>query len=726
MGKKSFRLTIGVAVAVGLAAVVEMSGPGRILAQGTIDIDSDDIGGVVTGPTGPEAGVWVIAETTDLPTKFFRIVVTDDAGRFVLPDLPQAVYEVWVRGYGLVDSEHVNASPGSQLALNAVPAPTPRDAAQYYPPSWWLSLIEVPDDEEFRGEDSGFSSAITNQAEFIGTLKGRCIICHGLGGEATRKVPESIASEFGHGAEAWDVRISSGQRGVTMSSMLTRMGREGFLRVFGDWTERVEAGEFPAVAPLRPAGVERNIVISRWDWNGPKGTVHDSVSTDKRDPTVNAKGRIYGVDLLNGLLPWVDPFENRTGAIEWTVRDPDTPSFANTTVQIPSPYWGEEVIWDSPANMHNPMMDDEGRVWTTSSLRPRSRQPAWCTDASNPFAAYYPLESSGRQTSYYDPDTGEVTLIDTCFGTHHLQFAFDEDDTIYYSGGGNVVGWLKSGVWDADGDAEAAQGWCPAIVDTNGDGTIGEYTEPDEPMDPTKDRRFVGGAYGIIISPLDGAVWWARPATPGYIMRMEVGDNPPATCKTEVYSPPFDPSGGSGVETYAYLPRGLDIDREGLVWTALAGTGALASFDRRKCQVLDGPTATGDHCRDGWTVYETPSGPQFKNMSTPGNAGMHYYNWVDQFNTLGLGSNVPVVNGSNDDALHALVDGSFVTIRSPYPIGGLYTKGLDGRIDDPNTGWKGRGWYTSHNMSLAFHQEGGKGMSGGVYRIQLRPDPLAH
>ncbi|HSL71020.1 MAG TPA: hypothetical protein VK864_12310, partial [Longimicrobiales bacterium] len=70
----------------------------------TVAIDSDDIGGVVTGARGPEAGVWVIAETSDLPTKFVRIVVTDDRGRYVIPDLPKANYQVWVRGYGLVDS----------------------------------------------------------------------------------------------------------------------------------------------------------------------------------------------------------------------------------------------------------------------------------------------------------------------------------------------------------------------------------------------------------------------------------------------------------------------------------------------------------------------------------------------------------------------------------------------------------------------------------------------
>src|SRR4029077_13544433 len=99
----------------------------------TVSIDNDDLGGVVTSAKGPEAGVWVIAETKDLPTKFVKIVVTDDRGRYLLPDLPKANYDVWVRGYGLVDSPKVQAAPGKNLNLTAVVAPNPRAAAQYYP-----------------------------------------------------------------------------------------------------------------------------------------------------------------------------------------------------------------------------------------------------------------------------------------------------------------------------------------------------------------------------------------------------------------------------------------------------------------------------------------------------------------------------------------------------------------------------------------------------------------
>src|SRR3954471_20024312 len=107
-------------------------------------IDPDDIGGVVTSAKGPEAGVVVIAETTQLPTKFARIVVTDDQRRYVLPDLPRATYQVFVRGYGLVDSTRVPAKPGQHLDLKAVVAPDGHAAAQVYPANYWLSLMQIP------------------------------------------------------------------------------------------------------------------------------------------------------------------------------------------------------------------------------------------------------------------------------------------------------------------------------------------------------------------------------------------------------------------------------------------------------------------------------------------------------------------------------------------------------------------------------------------------------
>src|ERR1041384_4900194 len=117
----------------------------------SIKIKAVDIGGVVTSAQGPEAGVWVIAETTDLPTKFTRIVVTDDQGRYLVPDLPKATYEVWARGYGLADSSKTKAEPGQMLNLMAMPAPNAKAAAENYPAQYWLSLLRVPGAHDFPG-----------------------------------------------------------------------------------------------------------------------------------------------------------------------------------------------------------------------------------------------------------------------------------------------------------------------------------------------------------------------------------------------------------------------------------------------------------------------------------------------------------------------------------------------------------------------------------------------
>src|SRR5437016_4726702 len=137
--KRTKALYVGM-VAVGVAAVLA-SWPSQLSSQqsAAVRIDNDDIGGVVTSAKGPEAGVWVIAETTDLPTKFAKIVVTDDQGRYVMPDLQKANYNVWVRGYGLVDSPKVKSAPGKIVNLKAVVAPTPAAAAEYYPAIYWLS-----------------------------------------------------------------------------------------------------------------------------------------------------------------------------------------------------------------------------------------------------------------------------------------------------------------------------------------------------------------------------------------------------------------------------------------------------------------------------------------------------------------------------------------------------------------------------------------------------------
>ena len=192
-----------------LASIVPLATPvATQVASTAIAIDADDIGGVVSGPRGPESGVWVIAETSDLPTRYSKTVVTDDQGRYVVPDLPKANYSVWVRGYGLVDSPKVPTPPGRMLNLTAVLAPNARAAAQYYPANYWLSLLLVPDKSEFPGTGAnGISQNIQSQAQWIRMIKtDSCESCHQLGSKGTREIPASLGT-FESSVAAWDRRI---------------------------------------------------------------------------------------------------------------------------------------------------------------------------------------------------------------------------------------------------------------------------------------------------------------------------------------------------------------------------------------------------------------------------------------------------------------------------------------------------------------------------------------
>jgi hypothetical protein len=669
--------------------------------------------------------VWVIAETlTGLPTPFRKIVVTDDQGRYVLPDLPKAAYQLFVRGYGLVDSPRVSAAPGRLLNLTAVIAPTAAAAAEYYPPNYWWSLMTVPAASEFPGtgaDGNGILPGMRSQSDWIGTVKNNCMSCHQIGNKATREIPRSLGT-FKSTFDAWSQRIVSGQAGPTMNSFSSRFGRSRLLKVFADWTDRIAAGELPPVPP-RPQGRERDVVISLWDWADQYAFVHDTISTDKRRPTINAHGPVYSVGRFNAPdINVLDPQTGRVSGLTAPIRDADTPFTMPQAMAFPSPYWGKQIIWTGKASIHNPMMDHKGRVWSTHQFRDPNKNPAYCTSPDHPSAKLFPLEkvtTQLRELSYYDPTSRKWTLIDTCFGTHHLQFAEDANHTLWLSGDGQVIGWVNTKMFDDTGDAAKSQGWSAFVLDTNGNGRRDAYVEPDQPVDPAKDKRIRGGSYGIIPSPVDGSVWVAQNVGfPGVIIRVVPGANPPATTLSEVYEVPFDKG---------YIPRGIDIDRNGLVWVSLAGSGHLASFDRRKCGVLNGPTATGRHCPEGWTMYLTP-GPKFKGAADQANANanMLYYNWTDQFDVFGLGANTPFATGTGSESLLALTaDRTFLDFRVPYPMG-FYHRGLDGRIDDAKAGWKGRGLWANYGMYTPWHQEGGKGALSKAVKFQLRPDPLAH
>ncbi|MGE4062829.1 MAG: hypothetical protein AB7E79_05625 [Rhodospirillaceae bacterium] len=676
--------------------------------QPEVAIDADDIGGVVTGPKGPEAGVWVIAETTDLPTRFRRIVVTDDQGRYVVPDLPAANYTVWARGYGLVDSAKTAAAPGKQVHITAAAAPDAATAAQFYPAIYWYSMMKIPAKEEFP------LGQAKDQGQWLDVVKtDGCVTCHQLGSKATRTLSPELGN-FESSADAWMRRLSSGQAGVNMTNSIARLDATKAIAHFADWTDRIAAGELPHAQPERPQGLERNAVITIWDWSRPTAYLHDEIATDKRNPTVNAYGPIYGApELSTDMIPILDPKTHTATEIQAPVRDENTPSAAETPVMMPSVYFGEQAIWDSKANLHNPMLDGEGRVWFTHRIR-APENPAFCQKGSDhPSAKLFPTERTGRHLSVYDPGTKEFKLVDTCYSTHHLQF--DKNDILWTSGGGPVLGWLDKKKFLDTGDAAAAQGWTPLVVDTNGNGKRDEgYVQPDQDVDPKKDKRVMAGFYGVAPNPADGSIWGSSLGYPGYIIRVENATDP-AAALTEIYSPPAP----------GYSPRGMDIDKNGVVWAPLA-SGHFASFDRRKCKgPLNGPeAATGKLCPEGWTLYPFP-GPQFAGLEGPGSAESSYYSWVDQHNTLGLGEDVPMATGNLNDSLIVMHDGKMIQLRVPYPLN-FYMKGLDGRIDDPAIGWKGRGIWTTTGDRTPMHSEDGKGGRPKVAHFQMRPDPLAH
>jgi hypothetical protein len=656
--------------------------------------DADDIAGVVTSAKGPEAGVWVIAQTQDLPTKFIKIVVTDDRGRYLLPDLPKASYDVWVRGYGLVDSAKQKATPGKTLNLRAAIAPNARAAAEYYPANYWYALLEPPPASDFpgkgtRGEGAnGLPEALKSQGAWIGNIKqtNACTQCHQMGNKVTREISPALG-QFKNSLEAWDYRVQVGISGAFMNSTMGPIGRDRSLRIFANWTDRIAKGEIPPVAPPRPSGQERNIVVTQWEWNSPELFVHDEITTDRRKPTLNANGPVYGVTELSGdFIAVLDPVKHTDRKIQIPPHAPNLPNSWVKDVPVPSPYWGDEVIWNGKVAPHNPMFDGKGRVWITARGGCRM----------------------------YDPKTDKVTNVPECQMGHHLQI--DDNEVLWGDGGGANAFDIRK--WEA-GQAKEAMVRYPVVLDTNANGKLDQgWVDAKSAVDPAKDKAMsYGQAYSVIPNPVDGSVWVSYSMIPGGMVRLD-----PKTGLYEYFQVPYmNPS----AKVEGYLPHGIDVDRStGVIWMAL-NSGHFAEFDRRRCKgPLNGPTSTtGEHCVEGWTLHLMP-GPNFKGVEKPGTADSHYLNWVDWHNTSGFGNNTPMANGSSSDALYAFVGGNFITMRVPYPMG-FHTRGMDGRIDDPNAGWKGRGIWTTHAGQASWHQEGGKSERPKVIKFQLRPNPLA-
>jgi hypothetical protein len=706
---------IGIAaLATSFAPVSAQPKPPQGVATSAVAIDADDIGGVVRGAKGPEAGVWVIAETTDLPTRFTKSVVTDDQGRYVIPDLPTANYQVWVRGYGLVDSPKLRAKPGQTLDLTAVTAPSPAAAAHYYPAIYWYTMMKIPPAKDFGG-GTDIPKTITRENWIRQMNNTDCIGCHQLGQEATRTIPAQFG-KFSSGADAWQRRITSGQSGEMMTNRIAGQFGGVPYKYLGDWTDRVAKGELPKAKPPRPTGVERNIVVTTWDWSTPDKYMHDLIASDRRNPTVNANGLLYGSpEYATDNSPVLDPKTNTVSFFKMPVADPAMPVSLGpghagaVKPTAPSAYWGDKILWDTRANNHNAMFGKDGRIWLAATIRGMDN-PAWCKKGSdNQYAKVFPIDKSPRQAAVLDLKTKEYKFIDTCFGTHHAQFGYDADNTLWMSGTGPVAGWINTKMFDETGDAEKAVGWFPFVLDTNGNGKLDEFGDKPE---EGKDTRFNPGSgpYAVMPHPTDGSIWYTSGTfggRPGFL-RFD-----PKTKLSEFYELPKDAIG----------VRGGDIGKDGVLYGSGSG-GHLIAFDRRKCKApLNGPNATGNHCPEGFTLTKYP-GPGFDEVPNS-SAEASYYTWVDQHNAVGLGVDVPISTANLQDGFAALVNGKWVLMKVPYPMG-YYAKGLDARIDDPNGGWKGRGLWSASGDRTPWLNERGKGAYPMAVHIQVRPDPLAH
>src|SRR5262245_49093422 len=276
-----------------------------------------------------------------------------------------------------------------------------------------------------------------------------------LGNKPIRTIPAALGM-FSSWHEAWTRRIQSGQASTAMVNNTERMGTQAALRMLGDWTDRVAAGELPAAKPQRPQGIERNAVVTGWEWSNPKAYLHDAAASDKRNPTVNANGLIFGAtENSTDKVPVFDPVKNVAYEVKLPVRDPKTPSESEAPMFAASPYFGDEKIWDAQTSPHSLYFDEKSRIWFAARIRPAAT-PAFCRAGSDhPSAKVFPINTSNRQITMYDPKTKEFKMINTCFGTHHVQFGFDANNTLWASSGGaqgGAVGWINTKMYEETGD----------------------------------------------------------------------------------------------------------------------------------------------------------------------------------------------------------------------------------------------------------------------------------
>ena len=335
----------------------------------------------------------------------------------------------------------MQSEPGKTLNLTATAAPNAAAAAEYYPGMYWYSMLKIPAASEFPGtgdKGNGMPDTMKIAArldryrqEFVPVLpRAR------LQGRAHDS--EDLQEGLQGFADAWARRTQAGQAMANMALTLGRLGPEKAYHMFADWTDRIAAGELPFAKPERPQGHRAQRRHHEWDWATPKIYLHDAISTDKRNPTVNANGLIYGSpEESTDLVPMLDPVKNKAcdrSSIPISIRRRRPRSICRKAT---SAYWGDEPIWDGHTSIHNPMMDEKGRVWFTARIRPAGKSELLQAGLGSSIGEGDADQGgAARSSRCMIPKTGKWSLINTCFTTHHLYFGHDANNTLWTSAGG--------------------------------------------------------------------------------------------------------------------------------------------------------------------------------------------------------------------------------------------------------------------------------------------------
>ena len=498
--------------AIGILACVAGS---PVNAQ-SVAIDADDIGGLVTGPNGPEAGVWVIAETTDLPTRYTKSVVTDDQGRYVIPDLPTANYQrlgarLWPGRF----AEACARSPGRRSITPRWSRRSRAAAAHYYPAIYWYTMMKLPPAKDFGGA-TDIPKNITRDVWRQRMNNVDCVGCHQLGQESTRTIPAQFG-KFDSGADAWIRRVAAGQSGEMMTNRLAgQLGGVPY-KYFGDWTDRVAKGELPKHKPARPAGVERNLVVTTWDWSTPDKYLHDLISSDRRKPTVNADGLLYGApEYSTDLMPILDPKTHKVSTFKMPVADPNRcRSRSDRATPAPSsrpwrrPIGATRCCGTPRPTSTTPCSTTRAAcgspptcaAWTIrpGARRVRSIRPRRCSRSSARRARWRCSIRRRRSIRSSTPASARITRSSATTPTTRCGSRAPA----------RSPGWVNTKVWDETGDAQKAVGWFPFVLDSNGNGKLDEFAEPGK-SEEGKDTRFNPGSgpYAVMPHPTDGSIWY--------------------------------------------------------------------------------------------------------------------------------------------------------------------------------------------------------------------------